>query len=377
MRVVFLRAFIILILIGGVFLLVGKNTQRKTTSTLKTEKEPNIGTETPDISVVAQNLEIPWVLVFLPGGRILFTERPGRVRMIDEKGAVRSSPIAVVKNVKHIGEGGLLGIAVHPDFVHNRFVYLYYTYSSTGDDTLNRVSRYVFENDTLTDERVIVDTIPGASNHNGGRIKFGPDGFLYITTGDAQNPSRAQNTSSLAGKILRVTDEGQPAPNNPFGTLIYSFGHRNPQGLAWDGRGQLWATEHGRSGIQSGLDELNLIEASKNYGWPTIQGNEKKGGMEFPRIHSGDDTWAPAGAAFVGSSLFFGGLRGQALYEATVQTGNITLRTHLKQKFGRIRDVVLGPDGMLYISTSNRDGRGSPAADDDKIIKINPRMFDK
>jgi len=378
MRAVFLRVFIIVILVSGVFLIVSKSTQRKSPSyTPKTEKTPNGGLEIPDVSVVAQNLEIPWALAFLPGGRILFTERPGRVRMVDEKGTVNTSPIITLDHVKRIGEGGLLGIAVHPDFAHNRFVYLYYTYSSTRDDTSNRVSRYTFENDTLTDERVIVDAIPGASNHNGGRIKFGPDGFLYITTGDAQNPSRAQNTTSLAGKILRVTDDGQPAPNNPFGTVVYSFGHRNPQGLTWDAQGALWATEHGRSGIQSGLDELNLIEAGKNYGWPIIQGNEKIRGMESPKIHSGDDTWAPAGAAFVGTSLFFGGLRGQALYEAAVQTGNITLRTHFKQEFGRIRDVVSGPDGMLYITTSNRDGRGSPAADDDKLIKINPLMFKK
>ncbi|KKR58957.1 MAG: Quinoprotein glucose dehydrogenase [Candidatus Curtissbacteria bacterium GW2011_GWC2_41_21] len=194
---------------------------------------------------------------------------------------------------------------------------------------------------------------------------------MYITTGDAQEPSQAQDINSLAGKILRVTDEGKTASGNPFDNLVYSYGHRNPQGLAWDKDGRLWATEHGRSGIQSGLDEINLVEPGKNYGWPTIQGDEKRQGMETPQLNSGSDTWAPAGAVFVGDSLFFSGLRGQALYEAVIAGDDISFKEHFKGEFGRIRNVVLGSDGYLYITTSNRDGRGTVKTGDDKIIKIN------
>ena len=334
--------------------------------------------ESAQFSVLAKNLEIPWALAFLPGspaggpnGRILVTERPGRVRMIDQERNL--TLLATIPSVKHIGEGGLLGIALHPDFTENQHVYLYYTYAGNGDNTLNRVVRYKLENDKLAGGQIIVDNIPGASNHNGGRIKFGPDNFLYITTGDAGNPSQAQDKNSLAGKILRVTDEGKPAPDNPFGNLVYSFGHRNPQGLSWDDQGRLWATEHGRSGVQSGLDELNLIKPGTNYGWPTIPGDEKRDGIETPIINSGSSTWAPAGAAFYQGSVFFGGLRGEALLQYNFS--DKALKEYFKGRFGRIRDVVLGPDNFLYITTSNRDGRGKVLEGDDKIIKIDPQKI--
>lgn len=338
----------------------------------------------PQITVVAENLDTPWALVFLPAdsadkadGRMLITERNGRVRMVDTNGSLLENPIATIKAVKEVGEGGLLGITLHPDFATNNYVYLYYTYASTNDNTLNRVVRMTFNNNTLTNEKIIVDRIPGASNHNGGRIKFGPDGFLYIGTGDAQNPSQAQSTSTLGGKILRVTDEGKPAPTNASGNSTYSYGHRNVQGLAWSSTGQLWATEHGRSGIQSGLDELNLIENGKNYGWPEIEGDETRMGMETPKQNSGGaTTWAPSGAAFIGNRLFFSGLRGTALYEAIIEgTSVVEVREHLRGEYGRIREIVEGPDGMLYISTSNKDGRGIPKDGDDKIIRINPNTL--
>lgn len=323
---------------------------------------PNTPAENrPQFQVMANGLEIPWALAFLPDGRILVTERPGRIRTVDQNGNLKL--IATIPAVKHIGEGGLLGIALHPDFVSNNFVYLYYTYSGDNDRTLNRVSRYKLMQDQLTEEKVIIDNIPGAPNHNGGRIKFGPDKFLYITTGDAQNPSQAQDKNSLAGKILRVTDEGQPAPDNPFGNLVYSYGHRNPQGLAWDGQGQLWATEHG----QSALDELNIIGRGVNYGWPEITGDQSKTGMAKPFIHSNDKTWAPSGVAVLDNTLYFAGLRGQALFAVDKKEG---LQELFKEQFGRIREVVAGPDNALYITTSNRDGRGQPRQDDDKIIRI-------
>lgn len=330
------------------------------------------GSDVFQFTVIAENLDTPWGFVFLPDKSLLLTERPGRVRLIDSNGHLQSEPVLTLQGVKEIGEGGLLGITLHPDFSTNNYVYLYYTYQESGGETLNRVVRMTYQDKQLEDEQVIVDQIPGSSNHNGGRIKFGPDNYLYITTGDAGNPSQAQETNALGGKILRVTDEGQPVADNPFNNLVYSYGHRNPQGLAWDNLGRLWDTEHGRSGVLSGFDELNLIEKGKNYGWPEIQGDETRVGMETPKLHSGaTTTWAPSGLAFVNNSLFFGGLRGQTLYEAVIEGEKITLKEHFKGQFGRLRDVVLGPDGYLYVSTSNRDGRGSPVSSDDRMIKIN------
>lgn len=333
--------------------------------------------DVPRKTIIAQNLDTPWAIAFLPDGSILVTERPGRVRIVDVNGKLDPIPIATLTLVKEIGEGGLLGIVLHPDFSRNHFVYLYYTYKNSGETTYNRVVRMSYENKRLTDEKIIVDSIPGASFHNGGRIKFGPDGFLYIATGDAQDSSHAQDTVNLGGKILRVTDEGLPAPENPFGNPVFSYGHRNVQGLAWDGKGTLWATEHGRSGLLSGLDELNLIESGKNYGWPDIQGDETRRGMETPKKNSGPEkTWAPSGAAFIVNSLFFAGLRGQSLYEAVIQNNQVlTVKEHFKGDFGRVREVISGPDGMLYITTSNRDGRGTPKDTDDRIIRINPALL--
>lgn len=322
----------------------------------------------PNTQVIANGLEVPWALAFLPDGSILVTERKGTVRLVGTDG--RLSPIPIAKfGVKQTGESGLHGIAIHPDFKDNKYVYLYYTYSSDQGDTLNRVSRFIFTGDNLIDEKIIVDKIPGATFHDGGRVKFGPDGYLYITTGDAQDPSHAQDRNSLAGKILRVTDDGKAAPGNPFNSLVYSYGHRNPQGITWDNQGRLWATEHG----QTATDEVNLIEAGKNYGWPTIRGDQTANRMLTPKLHSGSSTWAPAGTAFFEGSIYFGGLRGQALYQVKLDT--LELKEYFKGEFGRIRDVVLGSDNMLYITTSNRDGRGNPAPDDDKIIKVDPNQL--
>jgi len=355
------------ILAGIIFYLAKKPPENRIVNIpqFKNDNQPQ-ETSKETISIYAQNLEVVWALAFLPGGDLLATERKGTVNLIDKEGNV--SRIFTLSNVLQTGESGLHGIALHPDFENNQFVYLYYTYKGNGDNTQNRVSRFRFDGKTFTDEKIIVDAIPGAIFHDGGRIKFGTDKNLYITTGDARNPSLAQDVNSLAGKILRVTDEGNPASGNPFGTRIWSYGHRNPQGIAWDDKGKLWETEHG----DSATDEFNLIEPGKNYGWPTIRGDQKAEGLKTPVLHSGNDTWAPAGAAFINGSIFFGGLKGQALFQAKLQGDSATLTTHFKGELGRIRDVLLGPDGFLYITTSNRDGRGTPAAGDDKILRINP-----
>ncbi len=344
------------------------------TSSTKSEN----GTKNPEIvTVITTGVEIPWEIAFLPESKknepkkILFTERTGKLKLI-ANGQVTT--VAKIPDVKIYGEGGLMGLTIHPDFQKNKYMYLYYTYAANGNETKNRVVRYKYENGNLTDRKVILDNIPGAIYHNGGRIKFGPDGFLYITTGDSLNPSLAQNTNSLAGKILRVTDEGSPATGNPFNNLVYSYGHRNPQGISWDKQGRLWSTEHGRS-APSGFDEVNIIVKGKNYGWPEIQGTETKSGMESPFAQSGQETWAPASAEFINDSFFFAGLKGEALYELRVENSNAIIKKHLLNEFGRIRAVTLGPDNLLYISTSNRDGRGKPVSQDDRIIQIDPSQL--
>lgn len=329
--------------------------------------------DTPVVSVVAEGLDTPWAMAFLPRGGALITERKGTVRLITAAGELLTSPIGQII-VREVGESGLHGIALHPDFNENSLVYLYYTYEESGSNSLNRVARFTFDGARLSNEEIIVDKIPGAPNHDGGRIKFGPDKLLYITTGDAQEPSLAQDKNSLAGKVLRVTEGGAPAPGNPFGNRVYSLGHRNPQGMVWDSNGTLWETEHGPSGAESGNDEFNKIEPGKNYGWPDIRGRETKAGMVVPILESGrSDTWAPAALAYINGKFYFAGLRGSALYEVSeVTSANPKFRVLFKGEYGRLREVIAGPDGMLYVTTSNRDGRGIPKVGDDKVLRINP-----
>lgn len=347
--------------------------------------------EARGVEVIAEGLVIPWEIAFLPNGDpegkpsvsygagILVTERPGTLKKIGS-----DKKIYVIEGVEHIGEGGLLGMALHPRFSENRWIYLYLT-TKSGEGLINRVERYRFTEDHLSEKTTIIDNIPGAVYHDGGRIAFGPsltwfgiDDYLYITTGDAGNSQLAQNINSLAGKILRINDDGSIPAGNPFGNAVYSYGHRNSQGFAWDGKGQLWATEHGRSGVLSGLDELNLIEKGKNYGWPVIQGDERKEGMESPITQSGpEETWAPAGAVYLDGSIFFTGLRGESIYEAKIsEEGRInSVVVHFRGTFGRLRAIKIGRDGFLYVSTSNTDGRGEVRPGDDKIIRINPKIF--
>lgn len=333
--------------------------------------------EAPDVEIIATNLNIPWDLAFVPREGILITERPGNLLLRDNQGQIIT--IDLPREIVHRGEGGLLGIALHPDFSNNRWLYLYMTIGQDGNTTRNAVMRYDFVDRSLINEVVIITDIPGALYHDGGRLEFGPDGKLYITTGDAQNPALAQDLDSLAGKILRLNDDGSVPEDNPFDTPVYSYGHRNSQGLAWDSRGQLWSTEHGRTtATLTGMDEINLIRKGGNYGWPNIEGDQSAPGMIQSVIHSGPNvTWAPASALYYEGSLFFGGLRGASIYRAILTPSNTVsvVRRYFYQDFGRIRSIRLGPDGYFYVTTSNRDGRGTAGSEDDKIIKINPRVF--
>lgn len=337
---------------------------------------PPSGTTTPRVEVVAEGLEIPWDIRFLSGGDMLVSERPGRIVRIAKDGT--KTPISYESDVRHRGEGGLLGLTLHPDFTKNDFVYLYVS-TPVGTQTENRVERYRLDSNALVERKIILDGIPGATYHDGGRMEFGPDGYLYVTTGDATKPALAQDKNSLGGKILRLKDDGSPAPGNPFGDEIYSYGHRNPQGLAWDTAGRLWETEHGPTGENGGQcchDEMNLLKAGGNYGWPTTIGDAEKSGMTMPALHSSTDTWAPASLAYLNGKLFFGGLRGEGLYEVTINGDNVTnLTEHFNGEFGRIRTVRVGPDGMLYLTTSNRDGRGTVHSGDDKILRVDPKQL--
>lgn len=358
-------ALLAVLIIGGV-LMSGAFKQSEPTPTPTARVAP--ATET-----VAEGLEVPWEIAFISKDRALITERPGRVRLLTS-GTVQKEPVLTLPTTGQ-GEGGLQGMALGPDFEKDRLVYLYVSEGS-GDDLINRVVRYrLEENDKLVAPKVLLDNIPGNNNHNGGRLEFGPDKKLYVTTGDAQDPNLAQDRNSLAGKILRMNPDGSAPADNPFGNLVWSYGHRNPQGLAWDKGGRLYETEHGPSG-EFGLccrDELNRVERGGNYGWPLITGGETRFGLGSPLLQSGNsDAWAPASLAIKDGVLYFGALRGLHLHEATLKDGRVADdREVFKEKFGRIRTVTVGPDGALYLLTSNRDGRGKPQAGDDKLIKIN------
>jgi glucose/arabinose dehydrogenase len=332
-----------------------------------------IETTVPPVEVVAENLSIPWEVLFLPDGELLVTERPGTLLLLKQGLEIP------VPGIEHIGEGGLLGAVLHPNFTENNFLYLYQT-TATPEGLRNRINRYTLKGEELLFESTIVADLPGARYHDGGRIALGPDELLYVTVGDAGDAPAAQNPDNRAGSILRYTLEGDIPEDNPFENAVYSYGHRNPQGLAWDGMGKLWSSEHGRSGVRSGFDEINAIAKGGNYGWPDSEGDVVADGTIAPERHStADTTWAPGGLAYHNGSLYMPGLRGATLYEAVVDNGSIVAwHEHLMDEYGRLRTVVVGADGLLYVTTSNRDGRGAPPSRaDDRIIRIDPAQLER
>jgi len=326
----------------------------------------SIGTEA--VQVVATNLQKPWSLDFI-GDKIFFTEKIGRIRVIDA-GILVKEPVADLK-VADVADGGLLGITLHPDFVKNHYLYVFYTYQE-GDKLWNKVLRMTESNNILSDAQVILDKIPGAEFDDGGVIKFGPDKKLYIGTGDATNQNAAQDLKSLAGKILRLNDDGSIPSDNPIvDSPVFSYGHRNPQGLTWDNRDNLYETEQG----PTKNDEINLIKPGQNYGWPE---QECSGSKEYvntlvcynPSLEPGGIVYYSSGKLDLGNSLIMATLRGTDLYQLTIGNDTITSQKIILDGLGRIRDVNMGPDGYLYILTGNTDGRGFPDKADDKLLRI-------
>lgn len=338
--------------------------------------------QTPvQLETVVEGLHIPWAAEFAPDGRIFLTERPGTVRVVRD-GKVDLRPWAEIQ-VAHVGEAGLLGLALAPDFARTGAVYVYHTYDD-GGRLWNRVVRLVSRGGGSGQiDKVIIDRIPGGVVHDGGRIRFGPDGKLYVTTGDAREPGQAQNRASLAGKILRLNPDGTIPDDNPFlGSPVYSLGHRNPQGLAWHPQTRtMYEAEHGPSG-EFGLccrDEINVIEAGKNYGWPEASGRGGAPRFVDPIADSGaSETWAPSGILVPSAgpwrdSLLVAALRGSQL-RRLILSGPGFARVASQEVYfrepGRLRDIFQGPDGTLYLLTNNTDGRGTPRPNDDRLLRI-------
>lgn len=329
---------------------------------------------------------VPWDLAWLPDGRMLFNERDGHVRMVGKDGKLVEKPVLELKVYKQPAENGLMGLCLHPEFAKNGWVYVSY---GTREDI--RVVRYTFKDDAMGEAKEILTGLPSGSNHAGCRIRFGPDKKLYITAGEKFQNQLAQDMTSLGGKILRVNDDGSVPADNPFNNAegkakkarpeIWTYGNRNPQGIDWQpGTNDLFETEHGPSGeagAGGGGDELNVIDKGANYGWPTIHHAKTAEGMISPLLE-----WtggiAPASAHFytgdkipaLKGALLVGGLKGNCLTAVWFKGRKIEKHEVVLKGYGRLRAIGTGPDGALYVSTSNKDGRGRPADDDDKILRI-------
>jgi glucose/arabinose dehydrogenase len=341
------------------------------------------GPELGPFTEVVGGLEVPWGVVAVPGdpGRWLVTERPGRVRVV-ENGKLRNQAVARFP-VQNNGEGGLLGIALPPDFPENRLAYVMYT-AADG----NRVVRAPVDEDlTFGPEEVLLQGLPSSPTHDGGGVAFGPDGMLYVTTGDAREPSRAADLSSPAGKVLRLRPDGSIPDDNPFpDSPVWSYGHRNPQALGWDSAGNLYVSEHGPSG-EFGMcchDEVNLVRKGQFYGWPFRAGRTPTGQGDppvepvDPVVESGNDTWAPNGVAVRsrgdGVDVLVSTLRGTALrrFHVTERPDNVVSQDQLLDGRGRLRVATVLPDGCVVVGTSNRDGRGQARDGDDRLLRACP-----
>ncbi len=315
-------------------------------------------------STIATDLDVPWAIAFLPDGSALVTLRD-QARLLRVREGAAPVDLGEVPGVQPNGEGGLLGVAVSPDFASDGRIFLYTTANQD-----NRVVTATLRNGRLGAPEPILTGIPRAGNHNGGRLKFGPDGFLYVTTGDAGDTSRSQDRGSLGGKILRITPEGDPAPGNPFaGSPVYSLGHRNVQGIAWDADGRMFASEFG----QNTWDELNAVTPGANYGWPEFEGDEGGAGITRPLRQWATSDASPSGIAVDrDGDLYMAALRGESLWRVPLSGGRTGEPERLLQgQYGRLRDVVLAPDGRLWVLTNNTS-RGSGRDGDDRLLAVPP-----
>ena len=326
-----------------------------------------------EVRTVATGLEIPWDIAFLPDGSALLTERPGRVRLLERGGGLREAPVASIE-VSAQGEGGLLGLSLDPDFAANRFVYLYFTATSGM-----KLERWRWTGARLVREATLVDAIEAGEIHDSGRIAFGPDGRLYVATGDAGKPGLAQDAGSLNGKLLALSPDQYHGVRAVRPDIVAS-GLRNPQGFDWQpGTGMLLANDHGPSGFDGpeGYDEVNRIVQGGNYGWPKAIGYETDGAFSAPlRVYR--EPIAPSGGTFVeragsewSGDYVLAALRGEALHRLELHGGRVVVdEALLGGRFGRLRTVKEGPDGCLYVLTSNRDSRGTPGPDDDRVLCV-------
>jgi glucose/arabinose dehydrogenase len=354
-----INALMLLLLVTGCSF--GDKTQNSNDSEkqVKLEAEETIASS---VEVLATNLHIPWTIT-KKDETFFISQREGKIIETNlETGLIKKQELSVTKAILHEGEGGLLGLVLAPDFESSGKAFAYYTYKEDLV-TKNRVISLQKDGEKWTETKVLLEGIPGGRIHNGGRMRIGPDGMLYVTTGDSGNPDLSQDKESLAGKILRMNLDGTIPDDNPFkNSYVYSYGHRNPQGLAWDDEGILYSTEHG----QSAHDEINLIKPGQNYGWPVIQGDEEVPGMVKPIYNTGENTWAPSGIGYHNGKLYIATLRDSKIRSFEISTKSVNI---VHENSGRMRDVYI-EQSQLYTITNNRDGRGTPKKDDDKLLKI-------
>jgi glucose/arabinose dehydrogenase len=350
-----------LIMISIIFLLIGCSNEKQGENRPQKEQQTN---SNGNMEIIAQDLSVPWAIDW-DGTSFYISERTGSIVKITGDRKIRQK-LHLKKRLSTASEAGVLGFVLHPE--KKNYAFLYYTYKDENGQ-FNRVVEIREENNEWFEQKVLLDRIPSGNFHHGGRIKIGPDKKLYITTGDATNSMIAQDKTSLGGKILRMNLDGTIPDDNPYSnSFVYSYGHRNPQGLAWDETGQLYSSEHG----SSAHDEINLIQPKGNYGWPLIQGDETKDGMIAPLFHSGDHTWAPSGIAYHNRVLYVAQLRGEGILAFDLK--NKTYK-QIVSNVGRVRDVFILEDHLFFV-TNNTDGRGAPANHDDKLIKIPiPKAF--
>lgn len=333
-----------------------------------TTPAPTEGLDPQVTATIATGLEAPWGLDFFANGDAIVTERDTRrvLRIVGPDHEVKV--LGTLDAAAPEGEGGLLGVALSPDFGQDHLVYFYLT---TVTD--NRVVRTTLKKGALGELQVLLDGIPDGLIHDGGRLAFGPDGFLYVSTGESGRPGLAQNRASLGGKILRLRPDGRPAPGNPFDTEVLTYGHRNVQGLAFDDQGILWASEFG----QDRFDELNRIRPGDNYGWPQVEGkgttaDDAAGYTDPQQVWEPDDA-SPSGLAYADGYLWMAALNGERLWRVELKGKKaVDPQPFFVGDYGRMRTIAVAPDGTLWLTTSNRDGRGEPRPGDDRILQVTP-----